>query len=98
MAKKNGNGNGHNGRLKLYKSYMFRTKDPVIDELRGIAQDRYGKLNQKAFRDIHANGGPTPGCLQAWFGGDTLRPNSCSTEAAGRAMGKKRVWVNHTVK
>lgn len=88
---------GHRG-IITYKSYMFRAKDPVIDELRTIAVDSFGKLNHKTFRAIHANGGPTPTCLSAWFFGDTKRPNSCSTEAAGRAMGMKRVWIKHAPK
>jgi hypothetical protein len=79
--------------LKIYKAYNFRTKDPVIDELRTIAQDAYGKLNHKALADIERSGGPSASCMSNWFFGKTRRPQSASTEAAGRAMGFKRKWV-----
>jgi hypothetical protein len=38
------------------------------------------------------SGGPTVSCMQGWFRGDTKRPQSASLEAAGRAVGFKRVW------
>lgn len=94
---KNGKTNGHNrGALRTYKSYLFRAKDPVIDELRTIAQDHNGgKLSSKLLRQIEDDGGPSAGCLQAWWYGKTKRPNNATVEAAGRAMGRKRVWVSH---
>ena len=81
------------GTLRLYKSYMFRNKDPVIDELRTIVSDAYGRVGHKAYKQIEADGGPSITCMTAWFEGDTKRPQSASVEAAGRAMGMKRVWV-----
>lgn len=89
-SKKNGKGGG----LRLYKSYMFKSKDPVIDELRTMVQDQFGSLKHKALRQVEEGGGPSVSCMIAWFHGDTKRPNSCSIEAAGRSMGKQRVWVN----
>ena len=76
----------------LYKSYMFRAKDPVIDELRTLVSDKYGKLNGAALTTIQSDGGPTAGCMKGWFFGTTRRPQSATVEAAGRAMGFKRVW------
>jgi hypothetical protein len=91
MSKRNGNGS-----LRLYKSYMFRGKDPVIDELRTKIQDTYkGKLDGKVLREISEEGGPTVGCMRAWFYGVTRRPTSATIEAAGRALGFKRIWVRH---
>ena len=81
------------GHLKVYKSYNFRTKDPVIDELRTIAQDTYGKLDNKALVQIEKGGGPSASCMHNWFFGSTRRPQSASTEAAGRSMGFKRTWT-----
>lgn len=80
------------GQLKLYRSYMFRNRDPVIDELRTIVNEAYGRVGYKAYKDIEANGGPTVTCLHNWFEGDTKRPQSATVEAAGRAMGYRRVW------
>jgi hypothetical protein len=81
------------GRLRLYKSYVFRNKDPVIDELRTIVNDTYGRVGYKAYKQIEIDGGPSVSCMNEWFEGDTKRPQSASIEAAGRAMGMKRVWV-----
>jgi hypothetical protein len=83
------------GALRLYKSYMFRSKDPVIDELRTLLQDSRGKLTKSTLRQIESDGGPTASCMNGWFFGKTRRPQSATLEAAGRALGFKRVWVKH---
>lgn len=88
---KRGNGRG----FITYKAYVFKDKDPVIDQLRTMAQRRYGsKLNYKSLRQIQDAGGPTVGCMVGWFFKDTRSPKNPTIEAAGRAMGKKRVWVD----
>lgn len=79
--------------MKIYKSYVFRTKDPVIDELRTMVQDTHGDLNGKALKTLSAEGGPSSGTMYSWFHGKTRRPQSASVEAAGRAMGYRRQWV-----
>jgi hypothetical protein len=89
--------NGHKrGALRLFKSYMFRGKDPIIDELRTMTQKASptGRLSNKTLRQIEDDGGPTASCQRAWYFGATRRPNNCSIEAAGRTLGKKRVWVD----
>lgn len=80
--------------MKLYQSYLFRGKDPAIDELRTEIQDRNGgKLNYRILRKIEEDGGPTVGATSGWFFKTTKRPQNCTLEAAGRALGLKRVWV-----
>lgn len=79
--------------MKLYKSYVFKDKDPAIDKLRTLVQDTYGELNGRALRQIEQSGGPSFGCMNAWFFGDTKRPTNPTIEAAGRAMGFERRWV-----
>lgn len=92
--KKNGHANGRGFIGKSYSSYMFKTKDPVIDELRTLAEKHYGKrVNGSALREIQEAGGPSAGCMRAWFFGKTKRPQNPTVEAAGRAMGWKRQWV-----
>ena len=88
------------GPMRLYKSYMFKDKDPVIDEMRTLLQDEYGagKLTERAFKDVEEQGGPAPGTIRNWLYGDTKRPQNASIEAAGRAIGKKRVWVDNNGK
>lgn len=80
--------------MKKYDAYLFRNKDPVIDELRTLIEDRNGKrVNHHALREIENSGGPSASCMRAWFFGKTQRPQSPTIEAAGRAIGFKRTWV-----
>lgn len=81
--------------MRLYKSYMFRSKDPAIDEIRTVMQDHFGKrnLSKEDYAEIEERGGPSGGCVKAWFEGKTKKPQNATLEAAGRALGYKRVWV-----
>ena len=76
----------------IYRSYVFKDKDPAIDALRTVVQDYYGKLTQHELGDIEVSGGQTKGCMSNWFFGKTKRPQNATLEAAGRAMGYERVW------
>lgn len=96
MAKKTNGGVGHNSRGfigKTYQSYMFKTKDPVIDELRSLVEQTFGKrVAGDSLKHIEEAGGPSTSCMRAWFFGKTRRPQNPTIEAAGRAMGFMRVW------
>jgi len=88
-AKINGKSNG----LKLYGSYVFKDKEPVIDMTRTLFEDIYGeKVNNKILREIEHQGGPSVACMRAWFFGATRRPTNATIEASGRAVGYERVW------
>jgi len=77
----------------LYKSYVFRTKDPAIAELQTLMEDQLGrKIKKKDCKQIEEEGGPTKGTVVSWFWGATRRPQSATLEAAGRAIGYRRVW------
>jgi len=83
-------------RAKIYKSYLFRDKDPAIDELRTVMQQANGgKLTNKHIHKVEEAGGPAFGTMHEWFHGKTKRPQNATLEAAGRALGYKRVWVRH---
>jgi hypothetical protein len=85
--------NGHGRTPPLYKSYVFKDKDPAIDELRSLVERHYGhRVTGKDLADITEEGGPSTACMRAWFFGKTLRPTNPTLEAAGRAMGYERVW------
>lgn len=78
---------------KLYKSYTFRSKDLVIDELRTMIEDSNGsRVNGKHLAKIERDGGPSASAMRGWFFGKTRRPQSAAIEAAGRTIGFKRVW------
>jgi hypothetical protein len=90
ITKKKSNGHHH---APIYKSYVFRTKDPAIDELRTLVEDHFGKrVNNKMLEQISEDGGPSSACMRAWFFGKTKRPQNPTLEAAGRSMGYERVW------
>lgn len=85
--------------MKLYKSYMFRGKDPAIDELRTLIQDETGsRVNGKILGQIEKDGGPSYAAMRGWFFGSTIRPQSATLEAAGRSLGYRRTWVKDTKK
>ena len=78
----------------VWRAYVFRDKDPVIDELRTLVEDHFGeRVSSSQLRKIMEAGGPSQSCMAAWFFGSTMRPQSASVEAAGRAMGYRRAWV-----
>jgi len=79
---------------KLYSSYMFREKDPEIDELRTLIETNYGeKVRYNHLTKIERGGGPSASCMANWFFGKTKRPSNPTMEAAGRAMGFRRKWT-----
>ena len=86
--------NGHSGGMKIYGAYVFRTKDPAIDQLRTLIEDHYGKRvkDRGVLTDIATQGGPSLACMRAWFFGETKRPQNPTLEAAGRSMGYERRW------
>ena len=88
------------GSMRLYQSYMFRDKDPAIDEFRTLMQDHFGKRNMtgKEFKTVETEGGPTAACVKGWLHGKTKRPQNATLEAAGRALGMRRIWVRHNGK
>ena len=80
--------------MPIYKSYVFKDKDPCIDELRTVISDAFGgeKLAHNQLTDINTSGGPSTAAMRGWFYGATKRPQNATIEAAGRALGYMRVW------
>ena len=74
--------------MKVYKSYNFIDKDPVIDELRTVFK-RYGIKYQY----VEDRSGVTTQTLRNWFEGKTKRPLNSTVEAVLRAIGGKREIV-----
>lgn len=94
IPKRQRNGHARGGStMKLYGAYVFRDKDPAINQLRTLVEDHYGhRVKNADLADISAQGGPSTACMHAWFFGKTMRPTNPTLEAAGRAMGYERVW------
>lgn len=72
--------------IVVYKSYMFRNKDPVIDELRTVFKDE-GLLNSKGFKAVQGRGAAKAGTYRNWFNGTTRRPQFASIQATAKALG-----------
>jgi hypothetical protein len=85
------------GPLRLYQSYMFRGKDPAIDEIRTVMQDYFGKrnLSKVDYKTVQEEGGPSQNTVKQWFEGKTKRPQNATLEAAGRALGYHRAWIKN---
>lgn len=71
-----------NGALRLYKSYMFKDKDPAIDKIRTLVED-----SGESYDAIAAKSGVSAGTLPRWFFGDTKRPQFATLNATARALG-----------
>jgi len=72
----------HRPALKLYKSYMFTEKDPIIDVVRTIVEDSH-----RPFARIERDSGVTGQTLRNWFMGPTKRPQFATIAAVARALG-----------
>jgi DNA-binding phage protein len=65
-----------------YKSYLFKDKDPVIDELRTMVQE-----SGDSYTDLHDSSGVSTNTLYNWFKGETRRPQFATVMAVTRALG-----------
>lgn len=87
MAKKKGNGHDK-GALRLYRSYMFKDKDPVIDRIRTIVKDE--GLSHK---DIERLSSVRAQTLANWFTGETRKPQFATIAAVTYGLGYKTEFV-----
>lgn len=79
----------------LYKTYLFKNKDPIIDELRTIIQD-----TGITYNDISVVSGVTKQTLHNWFHGATKRPQYATVAAVLAAIGYEHrlVKINKKLK
>jgi hypothetical protein len=68
--------------LKVYKSYSFKDKDPIIDRLRTIISDE-----GKGHGEISHESGVSVSTLHNWFSGPTRRPTYACVAAVAATMG-----------
>lgn len=78
--------------IVIYKSYSFKDKDPVIDEMRTLFQ-KEGLFTAQGFKSVHEAGAPTISTFNKWFKGDTRRPQNAAIMATAHALGYERNWV-----
>lgn len=68
--------------MKLYKTYMFRTKDPIIDAFRTAFSDS-GMTKAQLVKESNVSAGTFNG----WLGGKTRRPQFATMAASIRGLG-----------
>ena len=68
--------------MHLYRSYVFKDKDPAIDKIRTIVQDEGVSEAQ-----LHVLSNVSLTTFAAWFRGDTKRPQHATLAAAASALG-----------
>jgi transcriptional regulator with XRE-family HTH domain len=76
------------GALHLYRSYVFRDKDPVIDRIRTIVADE-GLSNA----EVHIISGVSASTLSNWFEGETKKPQFATIAAVTYSLGYKAEFV-----
>jgi DNA-binding phage protein len=77
-----------NGVLKLYTSYNFTDKDPVIDKMRNMVKReglKYGQLSKMS--------GVSSTTMHNWFEGKTKRPQYATVMAVVMSMGYRVNYV-----
>lgn len=76
------------GPLQLYRSYVFKDKDPVIDRIRTIVSDE-----GLSYKDIHIISGVSTATMHNWFEGETRRPQYATIAAVTSSLGYKQEFV-----
>jgi len=73
----------------VYKTYLFKDKDPVIDLLRTAVQfesDAKGIKFGTVLKRLSNDSGVSVGTLYSWFGGVTRQPRYSSVAAIASAL------------
>jgi len=72
----------------IYKNYMFRDKDPIIDQLRTAIEEE-----EMTYAEVSAASGVTVQTLYNWFTGPTKRPQFATVMAVARGIGRNIMLV-----
>lgn len=76
--------------LRLHRTYRFRDKDPVIDEIRTLVKDE-GLM--KKLNIVSQLSGVATSTLDNWFDGDTVSPINRTIMAVTTSLGYRRSWT-----
>lgn len=79
--------------LKLYRSYNFIDKDPVIDLVRTVVDD-----SKMSYTRLNVESGVSVGTIRNWFFGQTKRPQFATIAAIVRACGEDMFVGNRRVR
>jgi transcriptional regulator with XRE-family HTH domain len=80
------------GFLKLYRTYSYLTKSPVVDVIRTVLQDEgmYSKKQRKTLSELSGVGQST---YEGWFEGETRNPRHETIMATMTALGYEEKFV-----
>ena len=76
------------GIMRMYKSYSFVDKDPVLDTIRTAIQDL-----GLTYREVSELSDVSETTLVGWFHGKTRRPQHATIMAVMRGIGYEHRWV-----
>ena len=77
----------------MYKTYRFKGQDPAINQVKTMFLEADMKMAHLS-RDSRVS----TSTMRNWFNGTTMRPQNATIEAAGRALGFQREWVQTVAK
>src|SRR4051812_4516259 len=81
------------GFIRLYRTYSFINKNPVIDKVRTLLQEEGLFKQLGAVADISTVG---RGTLDKWFHGDTKNPQHHTIAAVITSLGYEEQFVKQT--
>lgn len=76
--------------LRIYRTYNYVDKDPVIDKVRTVLKDE-GLLKKLPL--VHELSGVAVATMDNWFHGSTMRPQNPTIEAVLTSLGYERQIV-----
>lgn len=77
-------------KFRLYRTYSYIDKNPVIDRIRTILQD---ENLFKRLDIVHEISGVSTGTLYGWFHGDTRNPQHHTAAAVVTSLGYEEQFV-----
>jgi hypothetical protein len=78
--------------LKLYRTYRYMDKNPVIDKVRTVLQDE-GLYSKKQRKMLHQISGVAEATFEGWFEGDTRDPRHATIMATLTSIGYEEQFV-----
>jgi hypothetical protein len=78
------------GFLRVYRTYNYVDKNPVIDKVRTLVQDE-GLFKQ--LKIVHEISGVSTTTLDNWFNGDTRSPQHATIAAVITSLGYEETFV-----
>ncbi len=78
--------------IMSYRTYNWKTKNPVIDKMRTVLQDE-GMFAKNKRKMLHELSGVALSTFDGWFEGDTKDPKHATIMATMSALGYEEKFV-----